>query len=124
MSYYGTESDSECGCYVAHPLPWCLDGIVIPQLVSGAIYTVVISDNFGSKYIVENLVAAKAEVFLGKDDLPEGFLNPFKGVYRLEVFNELDLDTPVVFAFGANSYNCLLLSFVETTPAPSKVTIK
>lgn len=121
MAYYGTESEAECGCYTAYPLPWCIGTLVIPQLNLGATYKAVIEDHFGNMFEV---VGIASNGRIATDVLVDGLLNPFAGSYKMKVYNEADLDTPFNFTFNGKTYNCLLLTFKDIEPVPTSAEIR
>jgi hypothetical protein len=124
MSYYVNDSDLVCGCYVALPLPWCCESIKIPQLNTGATFKAVITDHFNIQYEQDSIAIVDGYATIDVTELPMGFFNPYSGSYKLQVFNELDLVTPVNFVFGANSYDCIQLTFKEIIPVPTTAEIQ
>lgn len=124
MSYYGNNSDLSCGCYVANPLPWCCENIKIPQLNTGATYKAVITDHFNIQYEQGSLSVVNGYATIDVTQLQEGIFNPFSGSYKLQVYNMLDLSTPVNFVFGSNTYDCIQLTFKEIIPVPTSAIIE
>lgn len=123
MSYYAQTEGPYCGCYIAKPLPWCVESILIPQLNNGATYRAEITDHFNTKYIVDGIMVVNSKGHLDTNTLPDGLLTPFAGSYVLKVYNSQDLDTPVHFVFDADTYECILLKFQDVIPTVEEAEI-
>lgn len=107
-------------CYLANPLPWCVETIVIPQLTVGA-YQAEITDHHENGYI---MVGIDENGIIDVSNLADGLFNPF-GTYTLKVFN---IDDPVlpqqfVFQFECGTFDCIYMTFQDISPIPDSATI-
>ena len=109
MSCCESENDSECGCYLAKKLSWCVETILVPQIGSGT-YVAEITDHHDNKYTTE-LVDKKIVVA----DLPEGLFSPYAGSYELRVLLD-GVGDPYEFTFDAEAYTCITLRFQDSFP--------
>jgi len=109
MSYYGSENYSECHCYLAKPISWCVDAILIPQIGSGT-YIAEILDHLDIKY---RTVLVDKKIVIS--DLPDGIFSPYAGSYQLKVYLD-GVGEPFRFVFDAETYECITLRFQDSFP--------
>lgn len=125
-SYYNFCSDSVatvCDAYKACALPVCVDFILLNQLTEGQTYKVVISDYKGNIYTVDEQAQTGGEITITTADFPDGWFNVAAGKFMLRVYNVNDLANPVIFTFGSETYDTILIHFVKQLPIPTTAEI-
>ena len=126
-SYYNFCNDTAatiCNPYEACGLPVCVDFILLSQLTAGQTYKVVITDYKGNIYTVDEEAQLGGEITITTADFPAGWFNQFAGKFLLRVYNVNDLNNPVVFTFGAETYDTIMLHFVKQLPIPTTAEIR
>ena len=125
-SYYNFCSDNlatVCDAYDACPLPVCVDFILLGQLTEGETYKVVIADYKNNIYTKDEEAQVGGEITITTADFPAGWFNQFAGKFILRVYNVNDLANPVIFTFGSETYDTILIHFVKQLPIPTTAEI-
>ena len=102
-----------CNCYNAVPMSQCLEQIKIKGLTTGVNYLFEIWDKFDSVNVLLD-TAVLDECTLDLTQLEPNLLNCYAGEFTLVIYDTTDLETPISLTFNSVSYNCFILTFIQS----------
>lgn len=102
-------------------LPDCLDELNIDGLANNTSYAAKVTHPNGNVYFQNFLSDGSGVGTIDLNDFPAQLLNPYSGVYRLEVLDEDDVNE--TWTCEDVIYTCLALKVEPTTGGATSVTI-
>ena len=102
-----------CNCYNAVPMSQCLSEIKIANLTDATNYLFEIWDKFDNvEVLTETSVGGICTLDLSL--LTTNLLNCNAGEFTLKIYETADLETPIELTFNSVSYNCFILTFINS----------
>lgn len=100
---------SNCSTCFTSTIPDCQDELILRLgLVEDVEYTVAITDKFGHVYQYSATANAQGQLTIPYSELKENLLNPWAGVFTIEVYDPLN--ALVIFVIDEIEYSCIQFS--------------